>query len=200
MKKIYLLTAACFLSILMVACCGNANKQQKDTAHEEQACAISSPKMEVDQLLDQAHDLVGKQVEIEGICTHICKHGGRKLFLMGSSDKKVIQVLAGKEIGAFGEECVHSLISIKGIVREDRIDEEYLLDWEQRIKQHTQVKHGDQEAGCENEMKARGEAQASSVQARIDAFRKRIAEQKAKDGKTYLSFYHIDGLSYEILK
>ena len=200
MKRTFFRIAACSVAALMVACGGHANQQNKTAGEQQEVAVEKAQTLEVDQLLDQADTLAGKQVEVEGICTHICKHGGRKLFLMGSSDKKVIQVMAGEQIGAFTAECVNSLVHIKGTLREDRIDEEYLVNWEQRIKQQTEVKHGDGKAGCDNEMKARGEAQAQSVQERIDAFRKRIAEREAKDGKAYLSFYHIDGEAYELLK
>ena len=41
---------------------------------------------------------------------------------------------------------------------------------------------------------------ASSTEKRIADFRARIADRKAKEGKEYLSFYHVDGGSYEVLK
>ena len=60
--------------------------------------------------------------------------------------------------------------------------------------------HGEGEAGCSAEHQARGESVASSTEKRIADFRARIADRKAKEGKEYLSFYHVDGGSYEVLK
>ena len=47
---------------------------------------------------------------------------------------------------------------------------------------------------------ARGESVASSVGERIAGFRARIADRKAKEGKEYLSFYHVEGGNYEVLE
>lgn len=199
MKKLFILLAACSATALFTACGGGAQTKTAgaDTPAQE---AVSATRMDVDRLLENAESLKDRTVEVEGICTHICKHGGRKLFMMGSSDKKTIQVLASKEIGAFPEECINSMVRIKGTLKEDRIDEAYLAGLEQKLSQNTLEKHGDGKAGCASEMKARGEGQASTMQQRIDAMRGRIEKRKAEENKAYLSFYHIDGLEYEIVK
>ena len=115
--------------------------------------------MEVDNLLADAEKLTGGKVTVEGVCTHICRHGGRKIFLMGTDDTQVIRIEAGEKIGSFKPECVNNVVRVTGTLVEDRIDEAYLAD-----------------------------------------FRARIADRKAKEGKEYLSFYHVDGGSYEVLK
>ena len=48
-------------------------------------------------------------------------------------------------------------------------------------------------------MKANAEAEANSVRERIANFRSRIAERAEREGKAYVSLYHMEGLSYEIL-
>ena len=48
--------------------------------------------MEVDNLLADAEKLTGGKVTVEGVCTHICRHGGRKIFLMGTDDTQVIRI------------------------------------------------------------------------------------------------------------
>ena len=47
-------------------------------------------------------------------------------------------------------------------------------------------------------MKANAEAATNSVRERIANFRSRIAERTEKEGKPYVSLYHMEGLSYEI--
>ncbi len=200
MKKTFFLLITCSAMTLFTAC-GGGNSRQNNTAETVEREEVAQENvLSVDQLLAEAQTLTGKQIEVEGICTHICKHGGRKLFMMGSSDKKVMQIMATEELGAFTEECVNSMVRVKGTLKEDRIDEAYLVEWEQQLSQQTAPKHGDGKAGCDSEMKARGETEAATMQQRIDGFRKRIAERKQKEGKEYLSFYHVDGVSYEILK
>lgn len=197
MKKLIVYIVVAAAALFAAGCGGNQNnkKQAAETAGTAQAAAL-----EVDKLLSDAERMTGKQVTVEGVCTHICRHGGRKIFLMGTDDTQVIRIEAGDKIGAFKPECVNNLVRVTGTMAEDRIDEAYLAEWEQEVKDQLAEEHGDGEAGCSAEQQARGESVASSTEKRIADFRARIAERKAKEGKEYLSFYHVDGESYEILK
>lgn len=197
MKKLIVYTIVAAAVLFAAGCGGNRNnkKQAAETAGTAQAAAL-----EVDKLLSDAEKLTGEQVSVEGVCTHICRHGGRKIFLMGTDDTQVIRIEAGDKVGAFKPECVNNIVRVTGTLAEDRIDEAYLTEWEQEVKDQLAEEHGDGEAGCSAEQQARGESVASSTEKRIADFRARIAERKAKEGKEYLSFYHVDGESYEILK
>ncbi len=192
------LSVLCFLSIfaLSMYSCKNASKKQKEDKAKTETAVNHS--IEVDELLRNAARLVEKEISVSGICTHICSHGGGKIFLMGSDDSKVIKVEAGEKIGSFKPETVNSMVEVKGILKEERIDEAFLADWEAKIKQGTEEKHGQGESGCDTEKKARNEASASNAQERIENFRKKIAERNEKEGKNYLSFYHIEAISYII--
>ena len=150
----------------------------------------------MDSLLANAEALVGKSVCVEAVCTHICKHGGRKIFLMGSDDTQTIRVEGGS-VGKFDSGCVNALVSVTGILKEERVDEAYLLKWEEQLKATAAEAHGDGEAGCSTEKKARGET-ANTSEDRIADFRKKIAERKTRTGKDYLSFYYIEATAYEI--
>ena len=88
-------------------------------------------------------------------------------------------------------------VTVKGILKEERIDEAYLVDWENRVKANTQEHHGDGEGGCDTEKNARGET-ANTAEGRIADFRAKIAAEKEATGKEYLSFYHVVATSYEI--
>ena len=179
---------------LGLASCGNdSNKSKEQTSEEE----MTPTALEVDQVLADPDSLVGDTIEIEGICTHICKHGGGKIFLMGSDDTKTLRVEAGESIGSFPQETVNSIVRVTGVLVEDRIDEDYLTQWEARIADQAKETQG--EGGCAADMKANAEAEANSVRERIANFRTRIAERTEKEGKAYVSLYHMEGLSYEIL-
>lgn len=196
MKRILTLLMLLTAATLLFAGCGSRNGKTGQTASEAAVEAAA----EVDDVLAQADRLAGQQVTVEGVCTHICQHGGRKIFLMGTDDRQIIRIEAGDKIGAFKPECVNNIVRVTGKLVEDRIDEAYLTSWEQQAAARTAEKHGDSEAGCTTEKQARGEGAANSVAERIAAFRARIAERKANEGKEYLSFYHIDGEEYEILQ
>jgi len=176
------------LSFVLISC------GQKQSSSSE-----SSEAMQVDELLSNAETLVGKTVVVDGVCTHVCQHGGRKLFLMGSDDTQTIRIEASDEIGSFDQEAVNCMVEVKGTLVEERIDEAYLVDWEMKLEAQTAEKHGDGEAGCATEQKAQKETPANTEQERIDNFRKRIAERNEKEGKNYLSFYFIEAESYKTM-
>ena len=180
------LIAACFT---MMSCGGG--KKQAQTAEEVAA-------MSIDEVMAKAADLVEQTVVIEGVCTHTCSHGAKKMFLVGSDDSKTLRIEAG-ELGAFDTKVVNNVVTVKGIIKEERIDEAYLQDWEARLKAQTEEKHGngDGEGGCDTEKNARGET-ANTTEGRIADFRAKIAAEKEATGKEYLAFYHVVANSYEI--
>lgn len=186
------LTLLLGMTLGLASCGDNSNKNKEQVSAEE----VTPVALEVDQVLADPDSLVGDTIEIEGICTHICKHGGGKIFLMGSDDTKTLRVEAGESIGSFPQETVNSIVRVTGVLVEDRIDEDYLAQWEARIADQTKETQG--EGGCAADMKANAEAATNSVRERIANFRSRIAERTEKEGKPYVSLYHMEGLSYEI--
>lgn len=198
MKKKTRTGVALLATLLLLAGCGQAQSKQNKGEQAAQATEqVSSTALEVDDLLAQAPQLVGQEVSVEGICTHICAHGGRKIFLMGSDDTQTIRVESGGQLGAFKADCVNSLVQVSGTLVEDRIDEAYLQNWEAQLQANTQEEHGEGEEGCSTEKAARGET-ANSTEARIADFRARIAQREEAEGKAYLSFYHLEAKEYEI--
>ena len=71
-------------------------QDQDQTSAQTRPTAV----LEIDELLAAADSLAGQTVTIEGVCTHTCKHGARKIFLMGSDDTQTIRVESG-ELGSF---------------------------------------------------------------------------------------------------
>lgn len=194
MKTKNLTLAVAFTAMAIIgSSCGNKQQKKASEANTEQTATSA---LEIDSLLANAESLTNKEVTIEGVCTHTCKHGAKKIFLMGSDDTQVIRVEAG-ELGAFDPKCVNSIVQVTGKLKEQRIDEAYLENWEIQLKGQAAQKHGNGEAGCDSEKKARGET-ANSPEARIADFRAKIAERKAATGKDYLSFYYMEATSYEV--
>ena len=187
-----MVAAAFMAAMVMITSCGNSNKQSQSEQTEQAAPSALS----IDDLLSDADSLVNKEVTIEGICTHTCKHGAKKIFLRGSDDSHTLRIDAG-ELGAFDTACVNKQVLIVGTLSEERIDEAYLQRWEERLKENNAVQHGDSEAGCATEKNARQET-ADTADGRIADFRAKIAKRQVEEGKDYLSFYFVKASSYEI--
>ena len=190
MKTKWMVAVAMIAACFTMMSCGGGKKQSQTT---EEVAAMS-----IDEVMAKAADLVEQTVVIEGVCTHTCSHGAKKMFLVGSDDSKTLRIEAG-ELGAFDTKVVNNMVTVKGIIKEERIDEAYLQDWEARLKAETEEKHGngEGEGGCDTEKNARGET-ANTTEGRIADFRAKIAAEKEKTGKEYLAFYHVVANSYEI--
>lgn len=183
---------------LAMAACGGKSTKSAERDRADAATEVAAV-VDVDMLLSDSEELVGRQVAVDGICTHICTHGARKMFLMGSDDSKTIRIEAA-ELGSFDQKCMNSIVKVTGTLREERIDEAYLKRWEEQVASNTAEEHGDEgEGGCSTEKAARGET-GNTVEQRIADFRTKIAARKAAEGKEYLSFYYVEAQHYEIVE
>ena len=185
--KIKSLLILATVALFAISCGGNRAKS-----------VTAEAVVEVETLLAGATEYVDKIIEVEGICTHICQHGARKIFLMGNDETKSIRIESGN-LGAFDQKCQNSIVKVIGTLCEERIDEAYLQNWEAAVAANSAEQHGDGESGCETEKKARGETGSTTAE-RIADFRAKIAARKAAEGKEYLSFYYVVAQAYEVLK
>jgi len=190
------------------SCSGNKQAQQEQAA---------TGALSIDDALAQADANVDKLVTVEGVCTHTCKHGATKIFLQGSDNSNVLRC-EGRNLegGAFSKDCVKNVVRVTGYVRETRMDEAYLQNWKRQYEEAVMQQQAaaveaegqgldaeEQEkigtsAGCSTEAAARRE-QGNTIDEKIANYREQIAARKAAEGKEYLSFYHIEATSYEIV-
>ena len=168
-----MMSATAFLLLLAGVGCGNRTTKAESTAAAAEAAVGEA--LQIDDLLAGADSLAGKEV--------------------WSDDTQTIRVESGK-LGKFDPLCVGSIVRVKGILREQRVDEDYLRSWEEQVRTQAGEQHGTTAAGCDSEKKARGET-AATVEGRIADFRRKIAERNAAEGKPYLSFYFVEAQSYE---
>jgi hypothetical protein len=104
------------MSILFLGC-NNVSKQNENEAAEKSAVVYS-----VDDLYANASELEGKEVVVKGTVMHVCKQGGGRCFLMGSTEDMNIRVEAGEKIGAFSQEQMGSDLTISGVFKEVRTE------------------------------------------------------------------------------
>lgn len=189
MNKTLNLIAIFVMAIIFAACGGNGGKQQAKTAE------IQPDALTVDQVLASPEQYIDKSITIEGLCSHLCAHGGVKAFLQGNADNMQLRCEAFPGMDApFPGETVHKALKVTGILREQRIDENYL-----RSLENSNI-DGNHETGCDTERAAHGQQDIKTLNDRIADYRARIAESVRNGGKDYLSFYYMDATGYEILQ
>lgn len=190
MKKLSFFFSAMFIIMAVaVTSCGGAQKSADDTDVPAAAAVFT-----VDQVVAQASELVDSVIDIEGVCSHTCKHGATKMFLIG--DSATLRIEAG-DLGSFDTNVINNLVNVKGKVCEDRIDEAYLARLEEQIKENAAENHGESEAGCSHD-NAANNVKAATPLAQIEEMRSQIAQRSASEGKPYISRYYVLAESYEI--
>lgn len=193
-----------FLLMALVIIAGCKNRQQM----KEPADAAGPSTITTEQFTDAAPGLVDKPVLISGTVTHVCKHGGQRLFITGENPEQPVKITTGKDIAEFDISLEGSTITISGILKELVIDEAYLAAWEAGLTGEEEGTGGMAEErpgehehaagtgttratpGTEAEME--GELSAAD---QIMNYRKKIAAS----GKDHLSEYWIEAQSFSFI-
>ncbi len=174
-----------FTVLIFTACGNNPDKAAQDKATEEIAM------INVDEFLSKPDSFVGKQVMITGTTVHVCREGGKRMFMIGEDPEKRLQVKAGDGIASFAVELEGSDLTVTGIVDELRIDEAYLTQWENELKADNPESELKIHRGEEGHEHNEGSVDAEFEQ--INNYRTRLAES----GVDHLSFYSIIASNFE---
>ena len=203
MKKSLFFATFLTFALALVSCGGNS---QKTTDIPDDITAVS-----VDEVLAAPDAMVGDTIVIEGVCSHLCRHGGRKAFVAGSADSLMLRCEAYPIMGQpFPKSTVHHPIQVTGILREQRIDEAAVVEMEKQNAERLEYiarEQGEEsaeiasrgESGCDTERAAQGQKDLTTFNDRMADYRARIAARQEKEGKPYLSFYYLDAISYKTL-
>lgn len=204
MKKSIYLFATLVVALLVSACGSN---KAGNPADDEITDALT-----VEEIFATPEKYVGDTITIEGVCSHLCSHGGRKAFIQGNADNVQIRCEAFPLMGEpFSPSTIHHPLKVTGVFCEERIGYDTVDEMErthnERIQQiadelgeELAQKADNATSGCDTERAAQGQQDINTFKERMDDYRKRIAEREAAEGKPYLQFYHLYAISYEILE
>lgn len=188
MKKNILL----LIVIVFAFACNNPKTQSSE---------VEITKVEHVNFVENAINLVGEKIEITAMISHVCEHGGKKMFLVTEENEESIKVILGENMASFKTDLVGNTVKVIGIVDELRINEAYLVEWENEIlaeieKEKTEAKNNasGHTPGSKDEEADLGDHKDTKDS--IADFRKEIAES----GTDHLSFFSIICVSYEVIK
>lgn len=176
-----------FLSLVLLFSCNSSN-QKKTT---------DLVVMTVDQIQAKGKDLVGTEVIVKGMVTHVCSHSGARCFVMGSTEDILMRVEAGK-IGSFGQEQMGSELQIRGILQEIQLDEEYLAEMTQAAEEGESAnkEHALGHSGPAMHDIDGGNHDSINQRKKLDEMNQKLAE--SEDG--YVPVYFIEGLELMPIK
>ncbi|HAN76978.1 MAG TPA: hypothetical protein DCQ31_03995 [Bacteroidales bacterium] len=152
----------------------------------------------IEELFANADEFVGKDVQITGTVDHVCKHGGRKMFLLGETEDARIKITSAEDMLPFAQEWVGSDVEVVGTLEVLNIDEAYLTEWEAELEADTLAAESTDTAvvaateGTEHKEHTEKGASAdmgthNPQMDQIIAYRQQLKDE----GKEKLSFYSI---------
>jgi len=182
------------IALLFSSC---INFEESSTENTEVAEKSNEPVMiTVGSFESKAADLVGETVTITGTADHICKHDGKKLFLIDTEEEGRVKITSGEDVPAFNTDYEGYDFVVTGYVDEMIVDEEYLLEWEEEvIAGIDETRHlGGGEPMTEEE-RAAGVHLDDPAMEQIAAYREEMKEL----GTDKLSFYSIVCTSFDVI-
>jgi len=110
------------VSILVLASCENAKRDAiQSTESEEKATSEEVVAVSVADFMGNPAQFAGKEITLKGTVVHVCKHGGKRLHMIGEDVEKQLKVESGENQN-FERELEGSDVLIRGIVLEEKVD------------------------------------------------------------------------------
>lgn len=188
------------LAAVLFTACGQQNQDQDTAAAAGSASTVSA-------LLMDAETNIDKEVTIEGLVTHVCTHGGRRVHVTDIETNEKIRVEAPEDMPSFARELEGSDIVVTGLLRETRIDAAYLDEWEQEIRaaadeEEATHDHAGQDLAQHEKESAEGAEQAEDNDGHVEPQGmeavNNLRAELAESGKPYLSRWHLDCVTYKM--
>jgi len=174
------------ISIFLIASC---NQGTKENSGENKADTALLTVLSFDT---SAHSFVDKPVIIEGTVLHLCKHGGKRMFLVDGTDSVRVEITTGPDIPKFEETLLGSRVRVFGTLKEERIDAKYLNEWENELKKPGENHNVGVHTGAKGH-------EDQGVQEKLDQINALREEIKAS-GTDHLSNYSIEATKFVELK
>ncbi len=173
-----------FIGLMFAFSC---NQGPKETTEET---TIDTVLLAVATFDTAASYYVDQTVWIEGTVYHTCRHGGKRMFIVEDNDSVMVEITAGPDVVMFDAALEGSRVHILGILKEERIDDKYLNEWEAEVMTPEEEDH---ETGLHEGTRGHEDQPKEAKLEQIIALR----EQLKESGTDHLSFYSIEAISFE---
>jgi len=197
-RKLNLLLVA----VLALALCGLVACDTEGEAKQEEV----NPAAQMVTLAEfeaNSANYEGKLVKMTGTVSHVCRHGGKKMFIFGEDPQNTFRIEANVDVGSFAVELEGSEVEVEGTVQVMKMDAAYLDEWEEEIKAElaaaeTAAAEGNDsaKAHCAAEAQDMAPGVENNPFSQVEALRADLAASEVG----YLAFYHLDCAKFEELK
>jgi hypothetical protein len=138
----YRITLIIATVLFMVAC--NQTGQKKGTEGEITEKIVAAT---IEELVAEPVEYKDLEVAIEGMVTHVCRHGGQKCFVLAEDGETQIRLVPSGDIDEFKIELEGSDIAVKGKFRVMSVAEaeEHVEDHESKAHHAVEQSHSEAE-------------------------------------------------------
>jgi hypothetical protein len=144
MKK----TLTILVSVLLLIACNSETKNSKDTAEDIAVIALTDIESSADQMKEKA-------ISVSGMVTHVCKHGGQKMFITDSSGDISLKVVVTESIPEFDIALEGSNVEVTGKL--------VIAVLEQEGEGHEEGMENAEKEECETEADSSGQEDACAA-------------------------------------
>jgi len=176
------------LAAALFSCSGQNGGEQSQTKEEQSILQIT-------QVTENPARYIDQKITVNGMVTHVCKHGGKRLHLSQTGSDEKLRVRIGKNMTPFERELEGSTIRVTGIFVEERMDQEYL----DKLKKgsETAESHEHDEDHSHDAEQATGE-QADVEQGQVsEAYIQELEAKINNSEKGYISEYWLTAESFD---
>ena len=132
-----------FALVLMVAC--NTNS--------EEAIEITTA-----EFSEQAAEMVDQKVTFEGTVMHVCKHGGKKMFI--NEDR--VKIVVSEHLAAFDQTLEGSEVVITGVIIEEMAAPVLSEDTDMKHKEGEETEHSEGDDPTEEKEHVEGDNEVAA--------------------------------------
>lgn len=96
-------------------CCKDKEKEKTEKTCENSEKACKQDAMPVDELMQNLEKYADTEVSVCGVCTHICDHSGRKIFVNSPENEDVLIIgVAPETMDKFNKDFEGQTVVLKG--------------------------------------------------------------------------------------
>ena len=170
--------------VSIVAILYSCGSKQKETE-------CTSEKISVQALMDSIDNYIDQEVLVCGTVSHVCSHGGKRMFLIAENPDVAIKITPNDEIGVFSKELEGSTVHVFGKVEELRIDDAYITDMEKEMMEGVE-----NEAAHTHDGNHDGEHKTELDSTQIEKIAQ-MRQEVVESGKGYISQFWIEATKVE---
>lgn len=101
------------LAVLLIAsACANQSEKNESSANDTEIQEVSI--LAIDEVFASPDKYIDQEISVRGMVTHVCKHGGQKLFIATQDNPESLRINSSESIPEFSLDLEGSTIIFTG--------------------------------------------------------------------------------------